>query len=223
MDQSWNNSFFNLDSSLILESLLPAAFHIHSNGCSITVHIMLCAVTCCKELLIDDVIVQAFLQPLDQTLMQLLPVFTKSCSQHSISPGYWTTVGLPNIPPQLLQPMMLKHIQDKSLQVDHTLLATLPTHPESLQQQQQVLLSCMQWFHHTLQTAMSNSATTVNSATVSSPDMLPYIRLISKRPRILLLCVCSSLLQLCTVLALSAETTIESMTALHMQQDERMA
>lgn len=175
--------------------LLPAAYRIHSKGCSVTVHFMVSAVTYCKfvayffqELLIGDVIVQPlFLQPLDQTLMQLLPLVARPCSQHSTSPGDWTSVALPTIPPQLLQPMMLKHIQDKSLQVDHTFLATLSAHRESLQQQQQqVLLSCMQWFQQTLQTAMSSSATPINLATaVSSPEMLPYIRLIGKRPVLL--------------------------------------
>lgn len=139
--------------------------------------------------------------------MQLLPLFGKPCSQHSTLPGYWTSFGLPHIEPQLLQPMMLKHIQDKSLQVDHTFLATfypLPAHSEGFQQQHRVLLSCVQWFHQTLQTAMSSSATTVNSATaVSSADMLPYIRLMSKwRCSALgwLLVFHRSWLQLCTVL-----------------------
>ena len=130
------------------------------------------------------------MQALDQILMQLLPLFAKP-RQDTVSPGYCAGVGLPKVEPQLMQPILLRHIQDKSLRVDPSYLTShhpLQCHPEGHQQQQEVLVSCMQWFHETVRKAMSSNDELSYSIAVSSADMLPYIQLISRSSCSTMLC-----------------------------------
>ena len=114
--------------------------------------------------------------------------------------GAYTSVGVPRVDFQLVQPVIVDSIQDKSLKIDRSYLASckeVQSHPQIHQQQQGPLLSCMRWFHETMRTAMSSidELHLEYSPAITGANTCPYINLISKQP-------CPALLQLCRVCAL---------------------
>lgn len=138
------------------------------------------------------------LQHLDQILLLLLPLFATP-HPASMAPVY-TSVGVPRVDFQLVQPVIVDSIQDKSLKIDRSYLASckeVQSHPQIHQQQQGPLLSCMRWFHETMRTAMSSidELHLEYSPAITGANTCPYINLISKQP-------CPALLQLCRVCAL---------------------